>query len=280
MTSKRAAFVIALVLSLAALLGLAWAANVEDELKKLETDRAAAVVKGDVARKANFRRLHADQRLWPNVRQVGNGRRIQIRQNQAHLRRAFRYEAARLWQHRSDYRQGHRQGNHGRKGCGRADPVHPRLCEERRQLAIRRLPTNPCRERITAETLGQPQLAPSLLFGIPRAGWTPSSAIFAWRTVRLHPWEVRVGADVSSAHAERSSAAPCGLLGGQSRLGKGSTAQDAIGKGMTFTRARHNPLSLVILNERRFCASEGPRRAARCLAFFARQYSRVWHTSL
>ena len=32
---------------------------------------------------------------------------------------------------------------------------------------------------------------------------------------------------------------------------------------MTFTRARHNPLSLVILNERRFCASEGPRRAAR-----------------
>jgi ketosteroid isomerase-like protein len=49
MNSKRAAFVIALVLSLAALLGLAWAANVEDELKKLETDRAAAVVKGDVA---------------------------------------------------------------------------------------------------------------------------------------------------------------------------------------------------------------------------------------
>src|SRR2546426_12595309 len=49
MNSKRPAFVIALVLSLAALLGLAWAANVEDELKKLETDRAAAVVKGDVA---------------------------------------------------------------------------------------------------------------------------------------------------------------------------------------------------------------------------------------
>src|SRR5438874_12882857 len=49
MTSKRAAFVIALVLSLAALLGLAWAANVEDELKKLETDRAAAAVKGEAA---------------------------------------------------------------------------------------------------------------------------------------------------------------------------------------------------------------------------------------
>jgi len=49
MNSKRAAFVVALVLSLAALLGLAWAANVEEELKKLETDRAAAVVKGDVA---------------------------------------------------------------------------------------------------------------------------------------------------------------------------------------------------------------------------------------
>src|SRR5438034_5888941 len=64
---------------------------------------------------------------------------------------------------------------------------------------------------------------------------------------------------------------------------------------MTFTRARHNPLSLVILNERHFCASEGPRRGARtgvpimpafgvmgwrCLAFFARQYSRVRHASL
>src|SRR3989449_7449970 len=49
MTSKRAAFVIALVLSLAALLGLAWAVNVEEELKKLETDRAAAAVKGDAA---------------------------------------------------------------------------------------------------------------------------------------------------------------------------------------------------------------------------------------
>ena len=33
-------FVIASVLSLAVLLGLAWAANVEEELKKLETDRA------------------------------------------------------------------------------------------------------------------------------------------------------------------------------------------------------------------------------------------------
>src|SRR6266550_724909 len=64
---------------------------------------------------------------------------------------------------------------------------------------------------------------------------------------------------------------------------------------MTFTRARHNPLSLVILNERHFCASEGPRRGARtgvpimpafgvmgwrCLAFFARKYSRVRHASL
>jgi len=43
------AFVIASVFCVAALLGLAWAASVEEELKKLETDRAAAVVKGDVA---------------------------------------------------------------------------------------------------------------------------------------------------------------------------------------------------------------------------------------
>ena len=38
------AFVIAPVFCVAALLGLAWAASVEEELKKLETDRAAAVV--------------------------------------------------------------------------------------------------------------------------------------------------------------------------------------------------------------------------------------------
>jgi ketosteroid isomerase-like protein len=36
-------------LSLTVLLGLAWAASTEEELKKLETERAAASVKGDVA---------------------------------------------------------------------------------------------------------------------------------------------------------------------------------------------------------------------------------------
>jgi ketosteroid isomerase-like protein len=36
------------VLSLAVLFGLAWAASVEEELEKLETDRAAAVVKADI----------------------------------------------------------------------------------------------------------------------------------------------------------------------------------------------------------------------------------------
>ena len=36
-------------MSLAVLLSLAWAESVEEQLKKLETDRAAAVVKGDVA---------------------------------------------------------------------------------------------------------------------------------------------------------------------------------------------------------------------------------------
>ena len=42
MNRRCTAVVIASVLSLATLLGLAWAANVEEELKKLETDRAAA----------------------------------------------------------------------------------------------------------------------------------------------------------------------------------------------------------------------------------------------
>ena len=49
MNRSSTAFVFASVLALATLLGLAWAANVEEELKKLETDRAAAAVKGDVA---------------------------------------------------------------------------------------------------------------------------------------------------------------------------------------------------------------------------------------
>jgi len=49
MNRGYSAFLIASALSLAALLGLAWAASVEDELKKFEQDRAAATVKGDVA---------------------------------------------------------------------------------------------------------------------------------------------------------------------------------------------------------------------------------------
>ena len=49
MNRKCNVFVITSVLSLAALLGLAWAASVEEELMKLETDRAAAAVKADVA---------------------------------------------------------------------------------------------------------------------------------------------------------------------------------------------------------------------------------------
>ena len=49
MNRRCSAFLIATVLSLAALLGLAWAASVEEELEKFEKDRAAATVKGDVA---------------------------------------------------------------------------------------------------------------------------------------------------------------------------------------------------------------------------------------
>src|SRR6266852_8862990 len=49
MNQKSFAFLLASILSLAVLLNAAWAASAEEELKKLETDRAAAVVKGDVA---------------------------------------------------------------------------------------------------------------------------------------------------------------------------------------------------------------------------------------
>ncbi len=49
MNRRCTVFLITSVLALTALLGLAWAASVEEELKKLETDRAAAAVKGDTA---------------------------------------------------------------------------------------------------------------------------------------------------------------------------------------------------------------------------------------
>jgi ketosteroid isomerase-like protein len=49
MNRRCIAFLTASGLCLAVLLGLAWAANVAEELKKLETDRAAAAVKGDAA---------------------------------------------------------------------------------------------------------------------------------------------------------------------------------------------------------------------------------------
>ena len=49
MNRRRTGFAIACVLSLAVLLGLAWAASVEEELKKLEADRVAALIKADVA---------------------------------------------------------------------------------------------------------------------------------------------------------------------------------------------------------------------------------------
>ena len=50
MNRRSNAFLLASILSLAVLLNAAWAANAEEELKKLETDRAAAVVvRGDVA---------------------------------------------------------------------------------------------------------------------------------------------------------------------------------------------------------------------------------------
>ncbi len=84
MNRSSTSFVFASVLAVAALVGLAWAANVEEELKKLETDRAAAAAKGN-ARKANVRRLHVHQLVRPNVGQVANGKQLQNRPNQAHL---------------------------------------------------------------------------------------------------------------------------------------------------------------------------------------------------
>jgi hypothetical protein len=49
MNRRCTGLVVASVLSLTVLLGLAWAATAEEEVKKLETERAAASVKGYVA---------------------------------------------------------------------------------------------------------------------------------------------------------------------------------------------------------------------------------------
>jgi ketosteroid isomerase-like protein len=47
--NRIASLVLAAALSSVTLLGSVWAEDVQEQLKKLETDRAAAIVKGDVA---------------------------------------------------------------------------------------------------------------------------------------------------------------------------------------------------------------------------------------
>ncbi len=158
MNSKRAAFVIALVLSLAALLGLAWAANVEDELKKLETDRAAAVVKGDVA---TLEKQTSDDYTLINAYGQMSGKSEMVD--------AFKSGKTKLTSDELSDMKVRVYGNTavitGKatvKGTMGGKDVDGQILFT-----------------ITAETLGQPQLAPSLLFGIPRAGLAPSSARFA-----------------------------------------------------------------------------------------------------
>ncbi len=174
MNSKRAAFVIALVLSLAALLGLAWAANVEDELKKLETDRAAAVVKGDVA---TLEKQTSDDYTLINAYGQMSGKSEMVD--------AFKSGKTKLTSDELSDMKVRVYGNTavitGKatvKGTMGGKDVDGQILFTRVYVK-KGGPTNPCRQRITAETLGQPQLAPSLLFGIPRAGLAPSSARFA-----------------------------------------------------------------------------------------------------
>jgi len=106
MNRRSTAFVFASVLALAALVGLAWAANVEEELKKLETDRAAAAVKGDVA---TLEKQTSDDYTFINLygqmsdksQMVDNFRtgRTKLTSNEVSDN-----EGARVWQHRGDYR--------------------------------------------------------------------------------------------------------------------------------------------------------------------------------
>jgi hypothetical protein len=133
-------FVIASVLSLVVLLGLAWAANVEEELKKLETDRAAAAVKGDAA---TLEKQTSDDYTFINL--YGQ------MSDKSQMVNAFKTGQTKLTSDElSDMKvrvygsTAVITGKAGRKRYQRPNHVHPGLCEERRQLAIRRLPTNSC----------------------------------------------------------------------------------------------------------------------------------------
>ena len=86
MNRRWTGLVITSVLSLAALLSLARAANVDEDLKKLETERAAAVVRGDaatLAKQTSDDYTFINQRVRPNVGQITDGRRVQKRPKQA-----------------------------------------------------------------------------------------------------------------------------------------------------------------------------------------------------
>ena len=105
MNRSSTSFVFASVLAVAALVGLAWAANVEEELKKLETDRAAAAVKGDVA---TLEKQTSDDYTFINLygqmsdksQMVNNFKtgRTKITSNEVSDMKV------RVWQHCGDYR--------------------------------------------------------------------------------------------------------------------------------------------------------------------------------
>ena len=85
MNGKCAAFAIASVFVLAALCSSAPAQSVEEQIKKIETDRAAAVVKGDVAKLEKETDDDYTLSVRQDVGQIANGERVQIRPKQTNF---------------------------------------------------------------------------------------------------------------------------------------------------------------------------------------------------
>src|SRR5437879_8058264 len=130
---KCTRFVIASVSSLVVLLGLAWAANVEEELKKLETDRAAAAVKGDAA---TLEKQTSDDYTFINLYGQMSDKTQMVNAFKTGQTKLTSDEVSdtkvRVYQHGGDHRQGGSEGNLRGKGRRRANHVHPDLREKRR----------------------------------------------------------------------------------------------------------------------------------------------------
>jgi hypothetical protein len=125
--------------------GKSTAVSVEEELRKLETDRAAAVVKADIttleAQTADdYTLINANGQVMDKKQTLDA---IKTGQSQAHIQRAFRFESARVWRRRGDHWRVRCQRNAFRNRGERTSHVHPGVRQEKRSLAVRRVSADP-----------------------------------------------------------------------------------------------------------------------------------------